>query len=78
VKDEGSSDNVVGDKSGKNEQSCQNVIGVVGDGEAEPIFVKQTVRNNCALGRNAFYVIKYSCSPSKFLVTDPLTSIVSL
>jgi hypothetical protein len=67
VKDEGTSDNVVGDKLGKNEQSGQNVVGEV---EAEPIFLKPTVRNECVLCSSAFSVIKYSCSPSKCPVTD--------
>lgn len=38
-KNEGSSDNVVGDKLSESEQSCQNV----GEVEAEPIFLKPTV-----------------------------------
>jgi len=50
VKDEGSSDNVVGDILGLSEQSCQNV-----EVEAEPILLKPTVRNGRALIRNVFF-----------------------
>lgn len=52
-KDEGSSDNVVGDKLGESEQSCQNI----GEVEAEPIILKPTVRNHRALIRSAFLFV---------------------